>query len=258
MHSIEGKKVFITGASSGIGEACAFQFAQAGADLLICARRMVKLNKVAEKLKENYDANVFTFELDVRRYSDVKNKIENLPEEWKEIDILVNNAGLARAADKVYEYDVSDWDEMIDTNIKGLLYVTRLVVSGMVERGAGHIINIGSTAGHESYMGGGVYCGTKHFIDAVTKGFKLDLLGTGVRISSVAPGMVETEFSLVRFHGNEEKAANVYKGLTPLTADDVADAVLYCATRPPHVNINEIILTTKDQGNAFLFNRQND
>ncbi len=256
MYSIKGKKVLITGASAGIGKACAYQFAGAGADILICARRIDKLNEIADDINKNFDVNVYAFELDVRNHNDVKDRLEQLPEEWKEVDILVNNAGLARSLNKVYEYDIQDWEEMIDTNIKGALYLTRYIVPGMVERKSGHIIYIGSTAGHEAYGGGGVYCGTKHFINAITKGFKLDLLGTGVRVSSVDPGSVETEFSLVRFHGDEERAKNVYKGFTPLTADDVADAVLYCATRPPHVNINEIILTSKDQGNSFIFNKK--
>lgn len=258
MYSLKNKIVLITGASSGIGKSCAYQFAEAGADVIISARRVNRLSEIAEDLKEKFNVNVHTLELDVRNYEEVKRKIENLPGEWKNIDILVNNAGLARALNKVHEYDVQDWEEMIDTNIKGLLYVTRTVVGGMVERGSGHIINIGSTAGHEAYGGGSVYCGTKHFVNAVSKSFKIDLLGTGVRVSSVDPGMVETEFSIVRFKGDEEKAANVYKGFTPLTADDVADAVLYCATRPPHVNINEIILTSKDQGNSFIVHKKND
>lgn len=252
MYSINGKTVLITGASAGIGKSCAFQFAEAGANVLICARRIERLNEIADEIRNKFQVNVHPFKMDVTNYDEVKSTLSSLPEEWKRIDILVNNAGLARSLDKVYEYDVNDWEEMINTNIKGVLYVTRTVVTGMVERGSGHIINIGSTAGHEAYGGGGVYCGTKHFINAISKGFKIDLLGTGVRVSSVDPGMVETEFSIVRFHGDKERADNVYKGLTPLTPDDVADAVLYCATRPPHVNINEIILTSKDQGNSFV------
>ncbi len=252
MYSIKGKTVLITGASAGIGKSCAFQFAEAGANVLICARRIERLNEIANEIKNKFDVKVYPFKMDVTNYEEVKTTLSSLPEEWKEIDILVNNAGLARSLDKVHEYDVNDWEEMINTNIKGVLYVTRTVVEGMVKRGSGHIIYIGSTAGHEAYGGGGVYCGTKHFVNAISKGFKIDLLGTGVRVSSVDPGMVETEFSIVRFHGDKERADNVYKGLTPLTPDDVADAVLYCATRPPHVNINEIILTSKDQGNSFV------
>lgn len=255
MESLKSKKVLITGASAGIGKACAYQFAEAGADLLLCARRSERLKQIAEDIKSNFGVKVHTFKLDVRNYDEVKSKIEGLPQEWSSIDILINNAGLARDLNKVYEYDVNDWEEMIDTNIKGLLYVTRVVVPGMVERKSGHIINLGSTAGHEAYGGGSVYCGTKHFVNAVSKSFKLDLLGTGVRVSSVDPGTVETEFSLVRFYGDKERASNVYKGFTPLSADDVAEAVLFCATRPPHVNINNIILTSKDQGNSFIMHK---
>lgn len=257
MYNLKSKIVFITGASAGIGKESAYAFAEEGCDLLLCARRTDRLNEIAEDIKTKFGVKVHTFEVDVRNYEIVKNTLKSLPEEWKAVDILVNNAGLARSVNKVHEYEVGDWDEMIDTNIKGLLYVTRLIVEGMVERKSGHIINIGSTAGHEAYGGGGVYCGTKHFVNAITKGFKIDLLGTGVRMSSVDPGMVETEFSVVRFHGDEEKAANVYKGFEPLTGRDVAEAVVFCATRPPRVNINEIILTSKDQGNSFIVNRQN-
>jgi serine 3-dehydrogenase len=196
--------------------------------------------------------------LDVRDRSAVQSTIAYLPTPGSEIDILINNAGLSRGLDKLHQGDLQNWEEMIDTNVKGLLYLTRYVVPGMVERNRGHIINIGSIAGHQTYPGGNVYCGTKAAVKAISEGLKQDLLGTAVRVSSVDPGMVETEFSEVRFHGDTERAKQVYQGLQPLTGEDVADAVLYCATRSPHVNINEIILMPVDQASAILVNRRKE
>lgn len=257
MEAMKGKVVFITGASSGIGVACAKAFAGLGARLLLAARRLDRLEVLQKQLSQESEAEVYTVRLDVRSRDHVRQVIASLPEEWGAIDVLVNNAGLSRGLDKLQEADIDDWEEMIDTNVKGLLYVSRAVIPGMVKRGRGHVINIGSIAGHEVYPGGSVYCASKHAVKAITKGLKLDLLGTPVRVTSVDPGMVKTEFSLVRFHGDQERAEKVYQGLTPLSPDDVADAVVYSATRPPHVNINQIILMPTAQASATLAHRKN-
>jgi 3-hydroxy acid dehydrogenase / malonic semialdehyde reductase len=247
--------ILITGASSGIGAACVKYFAQAGAKLILAARRIEKLQQVVESLNIQ-PANVHLIQLDVRDRIAVESAISHLPAQWSNIDILVNNAGLSRGLDKIHEADVQDWEEMIDTNIKGLLYVTRYVLPGMVQRNKGHIINIGSIAGHQTYPGGNVYCATKAAVKSISEGLKLDLIGTQVRVTSVDPGMVETEFSNVRFHGDNQRADKVYQGLTPLTPDDIADVIFFCATRPPHVNINEVILMPVDQASATLVNRR--
>ncbi|MDX1741227.1 MAG: SDR family NAD(P)-dependent oxidoreductase [Rhodothermales bacterium] len=244
----------VTGASSGIGRACAVALAKAGARLILAARREERLDSLSESLADG-GAEVLTLELDVRSADAVETAVRSLPEEWESIDVLVNNAGLSKALDPVYANSVADVDVMVDTNVKGLLYVTRAVVPGMVARGAGHIVNIGSTAGHEVYPGGTVYCATKHAVGAITRGLKMDLHGTGVRVSSVDPGLVETEFSEVRFDGDRERAATVYRGMTPLTPEDVADAVLYCIRRPAHVNISEIILMPTDQSSSTMVHR---
>lgn len=249
--------VFITGASSGIGAACAEAFARIGARLLLCARRRDRLEQLAEHLRRTYNADVHIFALDVRDAATVQQAIDSLPEDWQAIEVLVNNAGLSRALDPVYANKIEDIDLMVDTNVKGLLYVTRAVVPGMLARGRGHVINIGSIAGHEVYPGGTVYCATKHAVGAITRGLKLDLHGTPIRVSTVDPGMVgETEFSLVRFGGDAERAARVYEGTRPLTPADVAEAVVWCATRPPHVNVAEIILMPTDQSSATLIARR--
>lgn len=249
--------VFITGASSGIGAACAEAFARIGARLLLCARRRDRLEQLAEHLRRTYNADVHIFALDVRDAATVQQAIDSLPEDWQAIEVLVNNAGLSRALDPVYANKIEDIDLMVDTNVKGLLYVTRAVVPGMLARGRGHVINIGSIAGHEVYPGGTVYCATKHAVGAITRGLKMDLHGTPIRVSTVDPGMVgETEFSLVRFGGDAERAARVYEGTRPLTPADVAEAVVWCATRPPHVNVAEIILMPTDQSSATLIARR--
>lgn len=248
--------VFITGASSGIGAACAEAFAQRGARLLLCARRLDRLGQLAEHLRRRYNVDVHGFRLDVRNAAAVQQAIEGLPEAWQAIEVLVNNAGLARALDPVYANTIEDIDRMVDTNVKGLLYVTRAVVPGMLARGRGHVINIGSIAGHEVYPGGTIYCATKHAVAAITQGLKQDLHGTPIRVSTVDPGMVgATEFSLVRFGGDAERAARVYEATQPLMPADVAEAVVWCATRPPHVNIAEIILLPTDQSSATLIAR---
>ncbi|MBW4667918.1 MAG: SDR family oxidoreductase [Cyanomargarita calcarea GSE-NOS-MK-12-04C] len=256
----KNQTILITGASSGIGEACARIFAIEGAKLILAARRLERLQKLSDELVETYfetsHQNIYLLQLDVRDRSAVESAISNLPDEWADIDILINNAGLSRGLDKLHEGDFQDWEEMIDTNIKGLLYLTRYVVPGMVKRERGHVVNIGSIAGHQTYPKGNVYCGTKAAVKSITEGLKQDLLGTPIRVTSVDPGMVETEFSEVRFHGDSDRAQNVYQGLTPLTPDDVADVIFFCVTRPAHVNINEIILMPVDQASATLVNRR--
>ncbi|HIK03287.1 MAG TPA: SDR family oxidoreductase [Trichormus sp. M33_DOE_039] len=247
--------VLITGASSGIGAACARVFAEAGAKLILAARRLDKLEELVETLGVASD-QVHLIQLDVRDRLAVESAISNLPPTWSDIDILINNAGLSRGLDKLHEGDFQDWEEMIDTNVKGLLYLTRYVVPGMVKRDRGHVVNIGSIAGHQTYPGGNVYCSTKAAVKAISEGLKQDLLGTRIRVTSVDPGMVETEFSDVRFHGDTERAKKVYQGVTPLTPDDVADVVFFCATRSPHVNINEVIMMPVDQASATLVHRR--
>ncbi|MFZ0662957.1 MAG: SDR family NAD(P)-dependent oxidoreductase [Acidobacteriaceae bacterium] len=252
---LKGSVVFITGASAGIGEACAYAFAREGARLLLAARRLERLEAMRGQLMEEGAAEVHALKLDVRDRAAVASAVENLPVEWRGIDVLVNNAGLSRGLDKLYEGSIEDWEEMIDTNVKGLLYVTRAVVPGMVARGRGHVVNLGSTAGEMTYPKGAVYCATKHAEHAINDGLRQDLLGTRVRVTSIDPGMVETDFSRVRFHGDEERAAKVYQGLTPLTGEDVADAVVWAVTRPAHVNVARVLLTPLDQANSLLFNR---
>jgi NADP-dependent 3-hydroxy acid dehydrogenase YdfG len=234
--------VLITGASSGIGAACARAFAGAGARLVLAARRLERLRELAAELKDAHATESLLLELDVRDAGVVSRVLEDLPAEWGALDVLVNNAGLSRGMEPVHEGHLRDWEEMIDTNVKGLLYVTRAVLPGMVKRNRGHVINIGSISGREIYAGGTVYCATKSATDTITTGLRLDLFGTPIRVTTVNPGAAETEFSLVRFHGDDQRAAQVYEGYQPLTPEDVADAVLWAATRPPHVNVDEIML----------------
>jgi 3-hydroxy acid dehydrogenase/malonic semialdehyde reductase len=256
METLKNKIVFITGSTSGIGKACAIKFAKAGANLILCARRIELLTKLANELTKEYQIKIHFGKVDVRNKDEVDHFVNSIPEEFGKIDILVNNAGLSRGLEKFYEDDFSNWEEMIDTNVKGLLYVTRAVVPGMVERMNGHIINIGSVAGHEAYPKGGIYCGTKHAVDAITKSLRMDLIDKNIRVSTVDPGLVETNFSNIRFHGDEERAKNVYKGLTPLTGKDVAEAVLFIASRPKHVNIGEIIILPTNQASATIVHRE--
>jgi serine 3-dehydrogenase len=222
---------------------------------VLVARRVDRLETLADELRRRHGVEILTASLDVRDREAVEGWYGALPEGWRPIEILVNNAGLSRGIAPLQKGEISDWEEMIDTNVKGLLYVTRTVLPGMVDRGLGHVINIGSIAGHEVYPGGNVYCATKHAVTALNRGLAIDTLGTGVRVSSVDPGMVETEFSVVRFHGDRERADSVYVGLDPLTPDDVADAVLYCATRPPHANVREMILMPSAQAAAVHAHR---
>ena len=248
---LKDKIVFITGASAGIGQACAESFAREGARLILAARRLDKLESLALRLKSEFNAETHLIELDVREREKVNQCLDNLPPEWAEIDILINNAGLSRGLDKVQEGYWLDWEEMIDTNIKGLLWLSRGVMPGMVKRDRGHVINIGSIAGRQVYPGGNVYCATKFAVRALTQGMRIDLLGTKVRCSTVDPGMVETEFSEVRFRGDKERAAPVYQNFPPLQAVDIAETVLFCATRPPHVNIHEVLVMPQDQAAAY-------
>ena len=256
MESLKNKIVFITGATSGIGKSCAYAFAKHGANLIINARRKNLIDEIAEDLKSKFDIKVYGYKLDVRNKEEVDESIKSLPDEWKNIDILVNNAGLARGLNKFYEDDPQNWEEMIDTNIKGLLYVTHAILPGMIERKFGHIINIGSIAGHAAYPKGAVYCGTKFAVDAITQSLRMDTIDKNILVSTIDPGLVETNFSNIRFNGDTEKANNVYKGLTPLSGDDVADAVIYCATRPPHVNIAQITLLAARQASATVVYRE--
>jgi serine 3-dehydrogenase len=254
MSSLKNKIVFITGASSGIGKACAEVFAKEKANLILTARRIERIDQLATELKLKHSIQVLSFKLDVRNYKEVEKVISSINSEWKKIDVLINNAGLARGLDKIYEGKKEDWEEMIDTNIKGLLYVTRLILPGMVERKSGHIINIGSIAGHNVYPMGNVYAATKFAVKALSRAIRIDVIDRGIKVSSVDPGLVETEFSMVRYSGDKERAKKTYTGLKPLRAEDVADAVFYCATRPSHVNINELILTPLAQASpAYIF-----
>ena len=255
MTDLKKKTIFITGASSGIGLACARAFAAEGARLILSARRLERLETLTKELHKNHGTQAVTIKLDVRKQAAVQKAVEGLPEAWQKIDVLVNNAGLSRGLDKLHEGKLEDWEEMIDTNVKGLLYVSRAIIPGMVARGEGTIINIGSIAGHEVYVGGNVYCATKFAVNALTRGLRHDLVDTPVRVCSVDPGLVETEFSMVRFHGNEQRAKAVYQNITPLTPDDIASAVVYCATRPPHVQIAEVIILPTNQASASLVHR---
>lgn len=256
MSGLKNRIVFITGASAGIGAACARACAREGAKLLLAARRLDRLQALEGELRMAGASDVHSFALDVQRAAAVQEALAALPSNWQAIDVLVNNAGLSRGLDKVYDAKIDDWDEMIDTNVKGLLYVTRAVVPGMVQRGRGHVVNLGSTAGEMTYPGGSVYCATKAAERAISDGLRQDLLGTPVRVTSIDPGMVETEFSKVRFHGDEARAAKVYASLTPLQPEDVADAVVWAVSRPAHVNIARVSLTSIDQANSLLFNRK--
>jgi len=250
MSLLKNKITLITGASSGIGKACAEVFAKEKSHLILSARRIDRLKTLAKKLVKTYGIKVKCLKLDVRNYDDVKEAIDSLDNNWKKIDILVNNAGLSRGLDKIYEGKKEDWDEMIDTNIKGLAYVTRHVLPLMVKRRKGHIINIGSTAGHDVYPFGNVYAATKFAVKALSQSTRFDVLDKGIKVSSVDPGMVETEFSIVRFRGDKERAKKVYTGIKPLSPRDVAETVLFCATRPQNVNINQVIITPLAQASS--------
>jgi NADP-dependent 3-hydroxy acid dehydrogenase YdfG len=249
------KTALITGASAGIGEACAYAFAKSGYRLILLARRLEKLEAITSKIKAENKIDIINLVCDVRSLEAVKSALGSLPEEWKQIDVLINNAGLARGLSKIHEGSIDDWEEMIDTNIKGLLYVSRIVLPWMVARRCGTVINIASLAGREVYPNGNVYCATKHAVKALSQGMLMDLNGTGVRVTNLDPGMVETEFSEVRFHGDSERAKTVYKGLKPLTGSDIADVALYCAELPAHVMVQDIMVTPTAQASAMIVTR---
>lgn len=249
------KIVFITGATAGIGRACAYHFAVNNYNLIISGRRKERLEEMAASLREN-GTDVLPVTLDVRDKDQVKDVIDNLPLAWRKIDVLVNNAGLALGLNAFQDGLEEDWDIMIDTNVKGLLYVGKAVAKLMIENKSGHIINIGSIAGKEVYPRGNVYSATKHAVDAITKGMRQDLLKEGIRVTQVAPGAVETEFSKVRFKGDDERAAKVYNDYRPLSPKDVADVVYYASSLPPHVNINDVVIMPTDQANATTFHKQ--
>ena len=243
------KIALITGASSGIGRATAKKMISLGYKIIITGRRIELLQSLISEIP-NGNELILALNFDIRSQEDAKRALDRLPDGWKKIDVLINNAGLAAGADPIDKGCRDDWERMIDTNIKGLLYISQLVIPVMIERKSGHIINISSLAGHEVYANGNVYCASKHAVNAISKGMRIDLLQYGIKVSSVSPGMVETEFSIVRYHGDKEKADNVYKGLTPLSADDVADAIEFIVTRPTHVNVNDIILVPSAQASA--------
>ncbi len=256
MIKLNDKIVFITGASAGIGKACARVFAREGAKVIMTSRRKEKLDEIAEEINMETGADIFTASLDVRNREEVFGLFDSLPDEWKNIDILINNAGLALGLNKLQDDDPKNWDQVIDTNIKGALYCAHAALKGMIERNEGHIVNLGSIAGHEAYPKGSVYCATKHALDAITKSMRMDLIDKNIRVSTVDPGMVETEFSMTRFGGDEEKAANVYKGVEALTGEDIVDAILFIVTRPKHVTINEIIIMPSAQASPFVMHKE--
>jgi len=246
----------ITGATAGFGWATALKFAQNGYNIIITGRRKERLDELEKKLITTGNIKVQPVNFDVRNNDEVKSVIGNLPEEWKNIDILVNNAGLAVGLDPFHNGDTDDWDRMVDTNIKGLLYVTRAVSPLMVARGKGHIFNIGSIAGKAAYEGGNVYCATKSAVDSLTRSMRIDLLKHNIRVTQIAPGMAETEFSMVRFKGDAEKARAVYKGIDALTAEDIAEVIWFCATLPDHVCINDLVITPTQQADVYFNNRK--
>ncbi|MDR1517447.1 MAG: SDR family oxidoreductase [Dysgonamonadaceae bacterium] len=249
------KIALVTGATSGIGEAAAIELGNRGYDLIVTGRRDERLALLKSKLTHS-GARVLPLCFDVRNEAEVKKAVENLPPDWKSIDVLINNAGLASGLSTLQEGDTDDWNRMIDTNIKGLLYLTRYVSPGMMARKSGQIINIGSIAGKEVYPNGNVYCATKHAVDALTKAMRIDMLPHNIRVTQICPGAVETEFSVVRFHGDKARADKVYEGFENLVAKDIADCIWFCVSRPPHVNINDMVIMPTAQASATLFNKK--
>ncbi|MDR0795634.1 MAG: SDR family NAD(P)-dependent oxidoreductase [Tannerella sp.] len=250
------KKAFITGATAGIGKAIALRLAKENYALILTGRRAERLEALKEELERDYHSKVHTLCFDVRVFDQVEQAVASLPDEWKTIDILVNNAGLAAGLDPIHTALVSDWDQMIDTNIKGLLYVTRVVAPGMLARKSGHIINLGSIAGRANYPSGSVYCATKHAVKVLSEGMRMDFLPYGIRVTEIAPGAVETEFSIVRFKGDKQRAGQVYMGFNPLVAEDIAEAV-YCAiSQSPHINLQEIVIMPTAQASPTLIHRE--
>jgi NADP-dependent 3-hydroxy acid dehydrogenase YdfG len=249
------KTVFITGATSGFGAACAHIFAENNYDLILNGRRIERLNKLQQILKDKYNTSSQILAFDIQDQQSVFNAINNLPEEWKNIDVLINNAGLALGRDLFDEANIEDWNTMLDTNVKGLLYVSKAIVPFMISNKKGHIINIGSVAGKEIYERGNVYCASKHAVDTLTKAMRIDLLQHRIKVTAIHPGAAETEFSIVRFKGDEETAKKTYEGYRPLTAQDVANVIFYTTTLPSHVCINDLVLTCTQQAGALYFNK---
>ena len=244
------KIALITGATAGIGEATALLFAREGYNLILTGRRSERLDALAKRINKKHNVEIAVSSFDVRNRAEVIDNLENLPAKWKKVNVLVNNAGLSQGLDPIDKGSYDDWDTMIDTNVKGLLYVTRVVSNWMITNGHGHIVNLGSIAGKEVYPNGNVYCASKHAVDALSQGMRIDLLPHGIRVTAVHPGAVETEFSVVRFHGDEARAKKVYDGFTPLAADDVAETIWFAVSRPAHVNINELIVMPTAQATA--------
>lgn len=246
----------ITGATAGIGRAVAIAFAKNKIDLIISGRRTERLEELKNHLQREFSSRVIILKMDVTSRKEVEESLHYLPEDWKNIDILINNAGLAVGLDPLQDGLIDDWERMIDTNVKGLLYVTRNVVPGMILRGSGHIVNIGSIAGKEVYPGGNVYCATKHAVDALTKAMRIDLLGKNIKVSQICPGLTETEFSMVRFKGDEQKAEKVYQGYKPLYGEDIANIATFLVNQPPHVCINDVVVSTIHQANSYLVDKK--
>lgn len=252
------KTVLITGATSGIGAATAWRFAQNACRLILTGRREDRLKEISEKISNLHKVEVLSLCFDVRKFGEVSKALGSIPEEWAKIDVLINNAGLAAGLSPVQEGLFDDWEQMIDTNIKGLLYITRLIAPGMIKNGGGHIVNIGSIAGKEAYANGNVYCATKFAVDALTKSMRIDLVQHGIKVTQIAPGAIETEFSLVRFKGDKQRAAAVYKGFEPLHPEDIADAIWYVTSLPAHVTINDLVIMPTAQANATTIHRKPD
>ena len=247
----------ITGVTSGIGKASAEIFAGNGYDLILTGRRKDRLEKLSAELKKKFKIKTLTLNFDVRKLKEVKENLSSLSGTWKKIDVLINNAGLASGLSAIQDGDIEDWETMIDTNVKGLLYVTRHIAPLMIKNGKGHIINVASLAGKQTYPKGNVYCATKFAVDALSQSMRIDMLEHGIRVTNIAPGLVETEFSVVRFHGNIERAKQTYANIQPLTAEDIAEIIFWTASRPAHVNINDVVITPTAQANAYLVHRKN-
>ena len=254
---MKGKNIFITGATSGIGEGCARKFAAMGSNLILNGRNTEKLDKLQQELTTTYGIEVLTLPFDVRDRAAMRQAVDSLPRKWRDIDVLINNAGLVIGMDKEFEGSLDEWDVVIDTNIKALLAMTRMIVPGMIARGCGHIINIGSIAGDAAYAGGSVYCATKAAVKALSDGLRIDLVDTPLRVTNIKPGMVETNFSVIRFRGDQQKADAVYEGLKPLTGDDIADVVYYAASAPAHIQIAEVLVMPTNQATGTVCYRNN-
>lgn len=250
------KQALITGATAGIGKATALKFAENGLDVIITGRREKLLAKIKQTITEKYKVSVTFLCFDIQNKEEVEKAMNSLPCKGESVDILINNAGLAAGLDPVQDGSITDWETMIDTNIKGLLYISRIILPLMIKKGQGHVVNLGSIAGKEVYPSGNVYCATKHAVDALTKGMRIDTVKHGIKVTSICPGMVDTEFSNVRFKGDTQKANSVYQGLTPLYAEDIAEAIWFAVSRPQHVNINDMLIMATAQANATITHRK--